>query len=68
MTTNDTDFDPDAFMQALRAANAEDLKNRILTKTEAILRSHGFNDSHLKQIDIDVSDYRTTETPPKTTK
>ena len=57
MTDNNLDFDLDAFMKALRAANAEDLKNRIVTRTEEILKSHGINDSQLKHVDVDVSDY-----------
>jgi hypothetical protein len=57
MNNQDLDFDPDAFMRALRAANAEDLKGRIVARTEEILKSHGFSDSQLKQVDVDVSDY-----------
>jgi hypothetical protein len=57
-----SDFDPNSFMAALRAANAEDLKNRVVARTEEILKSHGFSGSQLKQIDIDVSDYLNDET------
>ena len=65
MNDQDLDFNPDAFMRALRAANAEDLKGRIVARTEEILKSHGFNDSQLKQVDVDVSDYLGDDTNSK---
>jgi hypothetical protein len=45
------------FLQRLRDANAEDLRNRILARARAIIDQAGLSAERLSQVDVDVSDY-----------
>ncbi|MFY9374877.1 MAG: hypothetical protein WAQ74_01075 [Kiritimatiellia bacterium] len=44
-------------LDALKKANAEELKTRILKRVEQVLEDHGPDKCRLKDITIDVSDY-----------
>lgn len=45
------------FLQRLREANAEDLRNRILARAQAIIEQVGLSPERLSEVTVDVSDY-----------
>ena len=45
------------FLDALKKANAEDLKNRIVAKAKKIVESAGLSKDRLKEVAVDVSDF-----------
>jgi len=45
------------FLQRIREADADDLRNRILARAQAIIEQAGLSPEWLSQIDVDVSDY-----------
>lgn len=57
MSEIESEFDPVAFMENLRAANAEDLKCRILKRIEEQLKDKDITFDVSKHIQIDLSDY-----------
>ena len=56
-----TTMDPEAeeFLNRLREANAEDLRNRILERARGIIEQAGLSPERLAQVEVDVSDYLT---------
>jgi methionine salvage enolase-phosphatase E1 len=56
-STNNMNPEAEEFLQRLRAANAEDLRNRILMRVQAIIEQAGLSQDHLSKVDVDVSDY-----------
>ena len=45
------------FLDALKRANAEDIKNRVVARVEKIIESAGLSKDRLKEVEVDVSDY-----------
>lgn len=45
------------FLDALKKANADDLKKRIVEKAEKIVESAGLSRDRLKEVAVDVSDF-----------
>jgi len=57
MSEIESEFDPVAFMKNLRAANAENLKCRILKRIEEQLKDQNISFNVSNHIHIDLSDY-----------
>ena len=57
MSQIESDFDPSAFLKDLRAANAEDLKNRILKRIEELLKDNDLTYDVSRHIQIDLLDF-----------
>ena len=53
-------------LDALKKANAEELKTRILKRVEQVLEDHGPDKCRLKDITIDVSDSLKEDIRPPT--
>ena len=57
-TSETGDFDPNAFLAALKATNAEDLKRRLTARIESSIAEKGADISFLKGIEFEVSDHK----------
>jgi len=51
------DTEAKEFLDALKQANAQKLKNRIVAKAEKVIEEAGLSKDRLKEVAVDVTDF-----------